>query len=85
MSVTGVEWWDSALITLPEILTLVLCVLRRRPAVFIGVIGVHIWSSRSHAGMSIWKMADRSMGRSDEKFLERKEIYNRDTYPRTHR
>lgn len=41
-SITGVEWWDFALVTLPEVLTLILCVLRRRPAVFVGVVGVHI-------------------------------------------
>jgi len=50
---TGVEGWDFALVALPELIALVLCVLRRRPAVFVGVVGVHIESSRYHAGMSI--------------------------------
>ena len=41
-SVTGVEWWDFAVVALPEVVTLVLCILRRRPAVFVGVVCVHL-------------------------------------------
>lgn len=40
-SITGVEGGDFALVALPEVITLVLCVLRRCPAIFVGVIGVH--------------------------------------------
>ena len=42
IAITGVEWWDFALVALPEVVTLILCVLRRCPAVFVGVVGVHI-------------------------------------------
>ena len=41
MAITSVEWWDFALIALPEVVALVLCVLRRGPAVFVWIVGVH--------------------------------------------
>ena len=41
IAITSVEGWDFAFIALPEVITLVLCVLRRRPVVFVGVVGVH--------------------------------------------
>lgn len=53
VSITGVEWWDVALIALPELIALVLCVLRRRPVVFVGVVGVHIEGHDITLGMSM--------------------------------
>ena len=40
--ITGVEWWDFAIVTRPEVVTLVLRVLRRGPVVFVWVTGVHV-------------------------------------------
>jgi hypothetical protein len=55
VAITGIEWWDFALIALPELITLVLCILRSRPMVFVGIVGVHFEESRYHVvGMSIW-------------------------------
>lgn len=42
VSITGVEWWHFAIVTFPEVVTLVLRVLRRGPVVFVRVVGVHI-------------------------------------------
>jgi hypothetical protein len=42
LSVTGVEWWDFALVALPKLITLAFGILRSRPVVFVGVVGVHV-------------------------------------------
>lgn len=44
MLITGVERWDFAHFALPEFITLILFVLGSCPAVFVGVVGVHVWN-----------------------------------------
>jgi hypothetical protein len=39
--ITGIERWDFAIVARPEVVTLVLRVLRRGPVVFVWVICVH--------------------------------------------
>lgn len=42
VSITGIEWWHFAIVAFPEVVALVLRVLRRGPVVFVRVVGVHI-------------------------------------------
>lgn len=71
LSITGVERWDVALITLPELITLVFGIFRRRPVVFVWVVGVHDESftiSRKYDYMTVGSLSTR---RWEERLLGR--------------